>query len=100
MSAPTPLPSRVPESAPAPPSNGSNGGLTGHRLNELERRMGVLEGKVDELRNTCTRIEANLQNMTSNMASKSYVLWIFGVTTAAGILTIVGHMLVRSMSSG
>ena len=84
---------------PGDDGNG-NGGLTRHRLDELERRMGVLEGKVDDLRNTCTRIETNLRNMTSNMASKSYVLWIFGGTTAAGILSIVGHLLIRSFGTG
>ena len=62
--------------------------------------MAVLESKVDDLRNTCTRIETNLQNMASSMASKTYVLWIFGVTAAAGSVTLVGHAVVRSLMSG
>ena len=74
--------------------NNSNGGLTNHRLSELERRMGVIEGKVDDLVKTCERIEEKL-NQT---ASKSYVLWIFGGTASVGALTIVGHMFVRTLS--
>ena len=73
-----------------------NGGLTRHRLTELERRMGTLEGKVDDLGNTCTKIETKLDEI----ASKSYVLWIFGVTTAVLVLSLVGHLVIRTVGSG
>ena len=83
---------------PAAPIGGPNGGdgngnLIRHRLNELERRMGVLESKVDTLAITCTRIETKL----GDIASKSYVLWVFGVTAAVLLLSVVGHMFIRSL---
>jgi len=81
-----------------PPSSGGNGNgvLTSHRLTELERRMGIVESKVDNLVNTCTRIETKLDTV----ASKSYVLWIFGGTSAVLVLTLVGHAVVRTLVAG
>lgn len=73
-----------------------NGGLTRHRLNELERRMGTLEGKVDDLVVTCAEIKTKLDEI----ASKSYVLWIFGGTAAVLILSLVGHLMIRTLGSG
>lgn len=73
-----------------------NGGLARYRLDELERRMGTLEGEVRELVTKCTRIETKLDEI----ASKSYVLWIFVGTVAASIVTIVGHLLIRTLTSG
>lgn len=72
-----------------------NGGLTRYRLDEVERRMGTLEGEVRELVATCTRIETRLDEI----AGKSYVLWIFGGTAAAFIVTIAGHLLIRILAS-
>ena len=74
--------------------NGGNGTLVRYRLGELERRMGVLEDKVDRLIVTCTEINGKL----SDLASKSYVLQIFVVTAAVLVLTLVGHLLIRSMT--
>ena len=97
MSRPENVVSMTPEGSPAPGGGGGNGngGLTRHRLSELERRMGVVEGKVDELVTTCTRIETKLDEI----ASKSYVLRIFGGTAVVLILSIVGHVLIRTLTS-
>ena len=85
-----------PEARIGGPNDGDgNGGLVRHRLNDLERRMGVLESKVDDLAITCTRIETKL----SDIASKSYVLWVFGVTTGILLVSLVGHALIRSLGS-
>ena len=73
-----------------------NGGLTRYRIGELERRMGVLEDRVHEIGNTCTRIETKLDEV----AQKSYVLWIFGVTAAVLVLSIVGHVFIRGLVPG
>lgn len=73
--------------------NGGNGNLVRYRLGELERRMGVLEAKLDALIVTCTQIDER----QADLANKSYVLWIFGVTAAVLALTLVGHMFIRSM---
>ena len=78
-----------------PNSNGGGSGdLTNYRLERLEDRMGVVESKVDDLIVTCARIDEKL----NNLASKSYVLWIFGGTALTLIVTIVGHLLIRSMT--
>ena len=73
-----------------------NGGLTRYRIGELERRMGVLEGRVREIGDTCTRIETKLDDV----AKKSYVLWIFGGTAAVLVLSLVGHAFIRGLVSG
>lgn len=77
-------------------TSGGNGGLTRHRLNELERRMGTLEGKVDDLVVTCAEIKTKLDEI----ASKSYVLWIFGGTAAVLILSLAGHLMIRTLGPG
>ena len=75
--------------AMGPGDNGGNGELTRHRLNELERRMGALEGKVDELRNTCTRVETSLR----------YLTWMVGLgfTVLIAAASILGHILLRGL---
>lgn len=81
--------------------NGGNGDLIGYRLDELERRMGLVESKVDSLVVTCTQIDERLKALVEKqdgLASKSYVLWIFGVSAAVLAVTLVGHMFIRSMS--
>lgn len=96
MSAPA---GSVPTSPASLPPHGGNGaaprGLTDHRLADLERRMAAVEGKVEDLRNQCTRIETKLDGM----AGKSYVLWLFVGAVSASILSIVGHLLVRTIAS-
>ena len=78
--------------------NDGNGNLIRHRLGELERRMGVLEGKVDLLTTLCNEINTKI----NGFAEKSYVLRWFGITllvTLSGcILTLIGHLLIRSFS--
>ena len=74
--------------------NGGNGNIIHYRLDEIESRMGVLEDKVDGLIVTCTEINGKL----SDLAGKSYVLQIFGVTAAVLVLTLVGHLFIRSMA--
>lgn len=96
MSRPENVLPMTPVGSPAHGSGGGNGSgeLTRHRLSELERRMGVVEGKVDELVKTCTRIETKLDEI----ASKSYVLRVFGMTVAVLILSIVAHLLIRTLT--
>ena len=80
-----------------PPGGGGNGngGLVKHRLEELERRMTRLEEKVDTLAGTCTRIDTKMDDI----ASKSYVLRAFGYTAALLVVTVVGHLLIRTLQS-
>ena len=54
----------VPPGAPAPGGTGSgDGGLTNHRLTELEHRVRGVEGKVDGVHTTCTRIETSTAHL-------------------------------------
>ncbi len=76
-------------------NGGRNGRLTEHRLTELERRMGALEGKVDSIRDTCARMETKLDGM----ASKALVLTISGLTGGGLIVTLIGHLLIRSIGA-
>ena len=87
-------PAATPPGATSEPSNGP---LTRHRLDDLERRMGTVEEKVDDLRNTSTRIETKIDGMKDlieskldGMADKSYVLRWFGLAAALLALTLVG----------
>ena len=57
--------------------------------------MAALEGKVDDLVNTCTRIETKLENM----AGKTYVLWILGMTAATLVLSMLAHLVIRSFTT-
>ena len=78
-----------------PSGNGhGNGSVHHYRLNEVERRLGVLEHDVKEMKDTLTRIESNLQNV----ATKEYVWkWLAG-TVGFGFVTIALHILFRWMS--
>lgn len=79
-------------------SNGGNGGGTktvNHRLSDLERRVGILENKLDEVKEVCIRIETKMDSL----ASKSFVFWSTVGIVLAALLSIFGHMLIRVLSS-
>lgn len=81
--------------------NGGNGNVVRYRLEELERRMGILEDKVDRLTVTCTRIDERLGALADkldDLPSKSYVLWIFGATAAVLAVSLIGHLFIRSIA--
>ena len=84
-----------------PTTGGSNGGNSGgngvvnHRLSDLERRVGILENKLDEVKEMCIRIETKIDSL----ASKSYVLWFTVGIVLLALLSIFGHMLIRILSS-
>ena len=66
---------------------------TRHRLKDLERRMETLEGKVDDLIGLCTRLDEKL----NEVASKSYVLWIFCGTVGTLLATVIIHAVMRTL---
>ena len=84
-----------PSGGPGTGGRNGNGGLARYRLNELERRMGTLEGEVRELVTMCTRIETKLDEI----ASKSYVWRIFGGTAVFCMVTIAVHLLIQFLAS-
>lgn len=65
------------------------------RLGEVERRVSALESKVDDIRDTCTKISTKVEEFPS----KAYV-WrnMFGLMALA-ILTLVGHLLTRNIGA-
>ena len=78
-------------------SNGGNGGGSGvvnHRLSDLERRIGILENKLDEVKKMCIRIETKMDSL----ASKSYILWFTFSVVFSVLLSIFGHMMIRILS--
>ena len=70
-----------------------NGALIQFRLVDLERRAEVLERKVDDVKDIVIRIETKMDGL----APKSYVLWFNGGIVALALLTIIGHLLIKSM---
>ena len=71
--------------------------ITDHEAYEaVVGRIVETRGKVDDLVVTCAEIKTKLDEI----ASKSYVLWIFGGTAAVLILSLAGHLLIRTLGSG
>lgn len=55
--------------------------------------MANLESTVKQINDTVIEINANVKNL----ASKSYVLGIFGATAGVAVLSFIGHMLLRGL---
>ena len=66
-----------------------------HRLTELERRMTALEAGMKSINDTVIEINAKMDGL----ASKTYVLTIFGMTGGLAVLTFIGHVLIRTLGS-
>ena len=88
---PTPTPTSPPQTTP--PAPGGNG--NGNRLTELERRMTALEAGMKTINDTVIEINTKMDGL----ASKSYVLTIFGMTGGLAVLTFIGHVLIRTLGS-
>ena len=70
-----------------------NGGLTRYRLNEQAEKLRDVERKVDDLRILCTAINTKLESAVYRSD-----LWkLFGGTAAVLVLTLVGHIVLRSI---
>lgn len=70
---------------------GGNGNLVAYRLTEVERRVSTLEGKVDDIKIICTRIETRMEEVPS----KSYVWRIIVGVLFVSVITLVAHILIR-----
>ena len=86
----------LPTPANPPAGNGNGGGITNHRLTELERRMGVLEQQTLDIAKGIERIETKL----GETASKSLLWQVFAGTGVLAVLTFVGYLLMRSGAAG
>ena len=86
-------PSRPGASHRSSDSNG-NGSVTGYRLQELERRVGALEGKVDDISKLCIEIKTKLEGI----ATKGFVWMVVASVLGVSIGSLVGHLLIRTLS--
>lgn len=84
---------------PNQPGGGSTGGggdLVDYRLAQLERRVGNLEQSVSDIQQTVTAVKEQMKNV----ATKHTVsFWIVGAVIV-NFLTLLGHLLIRSLGSG
>lgn len=74
---------------------GGSGPLLEHRLSELERRMASLELTAKSINDTVIEINTTL----GSVATKTYVLTIFGVTGGLAVLTFIGHIVLRAVGN-
>ena len=75
--------------------NGRNG-ASHQRLTDLERRANALEHNVQTLLTTTTEIKTRLETV----ATKDYVLYSVIIVTLISFLTIVAHVMLKSVSFG
>ena len=66
--------------------------ISNHRLTQLEKRMDVVEGKMDQLVQICTRIETGMQTC----ATKESVWKVMALGVGMAVLTLVGHAAMRA----
>ena len=71
-------------SLPSNGGNGGNGNLINFRLQELERRVGSLENKIDLLNTLLTKIDTKMDET----ASKSWTLKVGGTVLVIGLISI------------
>ena len=65
--------------------------MVAYRLDELERRMGEWETDVKSIGKTVTEINTKMDSI----ATKAYVLTLFGITGGLAVLAFIGHLLIR-----
>ena len=69
--------------------------MIAHRLSELERRTGRVEIKVDNINGALIEIKTKVEDLPT----KSYVMWFCVCITALLILTLLGHIGIRSIGA-
>lgn len=90
---------RVVPNDPNQSGGGSTGGgsdLVDYRLGELERRVGNLEESLAKIQETATAVK---EQMKSVATKHTVSFWVVGAVIV-NFLTLVGHLLVRSLGSG
>ena len=73
--------------------NGTGNGIITHRLDQLEQQVNKLETKVDALKDQSTRMDEKMKEV----ATKSDVLRLFVVSLSVAVLTLIGHLLIRTI---
>ena len=80
-----------PGGSPKRSGNGNGGGASNFRLSELERRVGVLESKIEKVNDLCIEIKTKLENV----ATSASVWKLFAGTLGISVLTFIGHIFLR-----
>ena len=89
------MPGKQPSTNPTNGNGGGgNGGVINHRLGDLERRMELLEGKIDALSTICTQISTKL----NGMATEAFVWKTFAGAIGVAVFTLIAHVMLRSMT--
>ena len=76
-------------------STGGGGDLVDYRLGELERRVGNLEASIADIQQTATAVQEQMKSVATKHTVSA---WIVGAVIV-NFLTLIGHLLVRSMGS-
>ena len=74
-----------------PKGGNGDGGVFDHRLNDLERRVGRLEDKIDSIGTICTRIETKMDSL----ATTTFIWMIFAGTLGTIVVSFIGHIILR-----
>ena len=77
-------------------STGGGGDFVDYRLGELERRVGNLESSLSEIQQTATVVK---EQMKSVATKHTVAFWVVGAVIV-NFLTLLGHLLIRSLGSG
>ena len=77
-------------------TGGGGGDLVDYRLGELERRVGNLEESLGRIQETATAVK---EQMKSVATKHTVAFWVVGAVFV-NFLTLVGHLLVRSLGGG
>ena len=97
MSRATPGPQLVGDDPNQAGGGGIGGGdLVDYRLGELERRVGNLEQSVSDIQQTVTAVKEQMKNVATK---HTVAFWVVGAVVL-NFLTLLGHLLIRSLGSG
>ena len=72
------------------------GDLVDYRLGELERRVGNLENSLSEIQQTVTAVKEQMKNVATK---HTVAFWVVGAVFV-NFLSLVGHLLIRSLGGG
>ena len=74
--------------------NGDGGDdIAVYRLDQMEHRLRQIEADVKSINETVVKVNTKMDAL----ATKEYVLTIFGITGGFAILTFIGHLLLRTL---
>ena len=92
--------SRLPSRGSSGSSNGGDRNGGGFRLDELERRVGVLEQETRETKGICIELKTRMESLATKedvlQAKNSMLVWGIGIIVEM-LISVVGHVFLRSL---